>query len=146
MPHEKIWDAHNTGTLPGDDRMPDQNALEIHWSNLTDARGAGYVRVTVDRPGVDARGAVDTTTAMNETMALLSAFEGDQGEGDDGSLVELLGTARLAKLAGRLAPRLAYSYGPPANRLGIALDRDGVNRLIRHAKRAGRTAFGADEW
>ena len=141
MPHEKIWDADNTGTLPGDDRMPDQNVLEIHWTSAP----TGHVQVTVDRPGVDARGAVDETTAMNETLSLLSSLSLDLGQ-SGGSLSGLLGDAGLIALARLLAPKLAYSYGAPVNRLGIVLDRDGLNRVISTSKRAGRAAFGPNEW
>lgn len=144
MPHEKIWDRHNTSALPGEDQPP-QNALEVHWSSGPDNGPDGYVQVTVDRPGVDARGAVDPTTAMSETLALLQGLTLDMGV-SGGSLSGLLGEAAVAQLAAELAPMLAYSFGPPVHRLGIQLDRDGVNRLIRSAKRGGRTAFGSDEW
>jgi hypothetical protein len=140
MPHEKIWDRHNTSALPGEDH-PDQNALEVCWNSGPDSEPDGWVQVVVDRPGVDARGVGDQREIVGAAFNLVDHVFGVLG-------LERKGEHAIAHtaLVEHIAPMLRHHVGPPAHRLAIQLDRDGVNRLIKSARRAGRTAYGTDEW
>lgn len=146
MPHEKIWDMTNTRSEAGFP-MPDQNALEIHWSTLDQC---GWFEVVVNRPGMDARTPADDAASLEYAAKLLQSEKLFVG-GDDVTvkgvpLCDVLTGVQLTMLAEQLAPHLRHAAGEPTNRSSIMLDREGVNRLLRVTKSAAPKAFGRDEW
>lgn len=146
MPHEKIWDSTNTHAAPGVP-MPDQSALEIRWQNYD---AGGWFEVVASRPGTHARGAADEAASLEYAAKLLQS-ESLVVSGDDVSvkavpLAERLTGTEITRLAEQLAPHLQWAAGEDFNRMGIMLDRDGVNRLLRVLKTAAPKVFGRDEW
>ncbi len=146
MPHEKIWDSTNTGATPGQ-RMPDQNALELHWSNYDTG---GWFEVVTSRPSVGARTPASDGAAEEYAIKLLQSetliVSGDDVAVKAIPLRDRLTGTEITRLAEQLAPHLVHAAGEDLNRLGIMLDRDGVNRLIKLTREIAPRVFGRDQW
>jgi hypothetical protein len=127
MPHEKIWCALNSSAT-AEFPQPDQNSAEVRWS----PGPTGYIQLTVQRPGLDARSAADDAAA--EQFAY-TAFTEEAG----------LDAETAERLAKRLGKYFVYSAGEPLWQTAIQLDRHGCNELIRKVRRGRRAVYGDDE-
>lgn len=137
MPHENIWDQTNTPAEPGEKIGHGQNKLEVSWAPF---EGGNNVMIAAERPDLNARiscwsdGMGNPVERADAAFSALLDAAGVVLEGDD-----------YEKLREKILPALGYYAGTPVTRLGIHLDREGCNRLIKVTRRARDHAFGRDE-